>query len=109
MPAAGRPTPADDAGLRRAGSEARWWLVTALLALAAFAHVQDRVTAAGARRFVAEARRALDGDGLRMRADEAMRPANARSVRLGIVAAAAVFGASGVARLVALRRTRRPS
>ncbi len=96
-------------GARRVGIEARWWLVTALLALAAFAHIQDRVTAAAAVRFASEQRRALDGAGLRVQADVAMQPAIDRSARLGLVAAAAVVGASGVARLVALRLTRRPS
>lgn len=94
---------------RRIGFEGRWWLATAVVALAAFAHVQDRVTAAAAVRFASEQRRAPEGAGLRVQADVAMQPAIDRSVRLGLVAAAAVVGASGVARLVALRLTRRAS
>jgi len=101
--AVARPRPA------RPGLEVRWWLATALLALAVFAHVQDRVTAAAAVRFVAEQQLALDGIGLSRQADEAMRPAIARSAPVGLVAAAAVVGLSGVARLVALRLARRPS
>jgi len=89
-------------------SETRWWVVTALLALVAFAHVQDRVTAAGARRYVAEQRLALDGQGELVPADQAMRPANARAVRAGLAAASGVVLLSGVARVIALR-SRRPS
>lgn len=98
-----------EAGRRHLGFEGRWWLVTALLALAAFAHVQDRVTAAAAVRFVAEQRQALDSGGLRVPVDMVMQPAIDRSARAGLVAAAGVLGLSGVARLLALRLARRPS
>ena len=60
-----------------------------------FAYVTARSpeAAAAAVRFAGEQRRALDGAGIRMRADEAMRPAIDRSARMGLLAAAAVVGA----------------
>lgn len=86
-----------------------WWLVTGVLALVVFAYVQDRVTAAGARRYVAEQRMALDVGAPLVRPDQAMRPVIDRSVRAGVTAAAVVVGLSGLARLVALRRAGRAS
>ena len=64
--------------------------VTALLALAAFCIVQDRVTAAGARRYVRLQAEALAGRGPLVTVDEIMQPAIASSVRWGLAAAGAV-------------------
>ena len=72
-------------------------------AIVAFCVVQDRVTAAGARRYVALQRAALAGSGPTVSIDEVMTPAVRASVRGGIVSAAGVFvlglaAAAGVAR-----------
>jgi hypothetical protein len=60
-------------------------IATALAAVVVFAVVQDRVTAAGARRYVALQRTALAGGGPVVTVDEIMRPAIARSVREGLL------------------------
>jgi hypothetical protein len=60
-------------------------IVTAIAALAVFAVVQDRVTAAGARRYVALQRDALAGHGPAVTIDEIMRPAIQRSVQQGLL------------------------
>ena len=60
-------------------------IITALLALAVFAVVQDRVTAAGARRYVALQRDALAGRGPAVTIDQIMRPAIQRSVQQGLL------------------------
>lgn len=74
-------------------------IATAIAALVVFAVVQDRVTAAGARRYAALQRQALAGHGHAVTVDEIMRPAIERSVHEGflwggvvIVAGASVAG-----------------
>ena len=70
--------------------------VTFAAALAAFCIVQDRVTAEGARRYVALQKDALRGIRPAVTIDEVMQPAIDRSVRLGLAAAGAV-GVTGAA------------
>lgn len=60
-------------------------VATAIVAVVVFAVVQDRVTAAGARRYVALQRAALAGRTHTVTVDEVMRPAIAQSVRQGLV------------------------
>ena len=60
-------------------------VITALAAVVVFAVVQDRVTAAGARRYVALQRDALAGRGQLVPVDRIMRPAIARSVQQGLM------------------------
>jgi hypothetical protein len=60
-------------------------IATALAALVVFAIVQDRLTAAGARRYVALQRAALAGRGPTVTVDAIMRPAIAQSVHDGLV------------------------
>ncbi len=74
---------------------------TAVAALATFCVVQDRVTADGARRYVALQREALAGRGKRVTIEEVMQPAVDRSVRDGLLAAGGVAVVGG---LVAWRR-----
>jgi hypothetical protein len=78
--------------------------VTAVAALATFCIVQDRVTAEGARRYVALQREALAGRGKRVTIEEVMQPAIDRSVRDGLLAAGGVAVMGGV---VAWRRRKR--
>jgi hypothetical protein len=60
----------------------RWIvLLSVIAALAVFLVVQDRVTAAGARRYVALQRSAIAGRTPRVTIDEVMRPAVERAVR----------------------------
>jgi hypothetical protein len=75
--------------------------MTMLVALAAFAVVQDRGTASGAREYVARQREALAGRGERVTIDEVMQPAIDRSVRDGLLAAGGVVIVGG---LIAWRR-----
>ena len=75
--------------------------ITLLAALAAFAHIQDRVTASGARRYVAVQGAALAGRGERVTIEEVMQPAIDRSVRDGLLAAGGLMAVGG---LVAWRR-----
>ena len=93
-----------DSWVRRvAGS--RGWVGGSLLAgVVVFCAVQDRVTAAGARRYVALQREALAGNGRLVTIEEAMGPAVERSVRLASLAGGAVV-AAGVA--LGARRRRR--
>ena len=77
--------------------------VTFVAALATFCIVQDRVTAAGARRYVALQKDALAGRGPLVTIDEIMQPAIDRSVRMGLLAASGVVVAGG---LFAWRRQR---
>src|SRR5262245_65958543 len=70
-------------------------IATALAAVVVFAMVQDRVTAAGARRYVALQRAALAGRGPAVTDDEIMRPSVAQSVRDGLLWGGAVL-VSGV-------------
>lgn len=75
--------------------------LTVFAALVAFAVVQDRTTADGARRYVALQRDALAGRGKRVTIDEVMQPAIDRSVRDGLLAASGVVIIGG---LIAWRR-----
>lgn len=75
--------------------------VTAVAAAATFCVVQDRITAEGARRYVALQREALAGRGSRVTIEEVMQPAIDRSVRDGLLAAGGVVIVGG---LVAWRR-----
>ena len=80
----------------------RMALVIVLAALAVFAVVQDRVTAAGARRYVAAQRAALDGQGPPVTIDAVMTPAIRDGVRQGLLAGGTVmtvgFGAAALIR-----------
>jgi hypothetical protein len=76
-------------------------IATALAAVVVFAVVQDRVTAAGARRYVALQRAALAGRGPAVTVDEIMRPAIAQSVRDGLLWGGVVL-VSGVGMAVAV-------
>jgi hypothetical protein len=79
-------------------------IATALAAVVVFAVVQDRVTAAGARRYVALQRAALAGQGPAVTVDEIMRPAIAQSVREGLLWSGVVLiGGAGIAAAVATR------
>ena len=60
-------------------------VVTALSALAVFCVVQDRITAAGARRYAALQRDALAGRGRAVTIDEIVRPAVEQSVHEGLL------------------------
>ena len=60
-------------------------IATAIVAVVVFAVVQDRVTAAGARRYVALQRAALAGRAHTVTVDEIMRPAVAQSIRQGLL------------------------
>jgi hypothetical protein len=80
-------------------------VATAIAALAVFAVVQDRVTAAGARRYVALQREALAGHGEPVTVDEIMRPAIDRSVQQGLTWGGVVLVAgAGIAGAVKRRR-----
>jgi len=78
-------------------------VATALLASATFCVVQDRVTAAGARRYVRLQRAAMADGGSLVTIDEVMRPAIDRSVRQGLAWASLVAGL-GVTAAVAAQR-----
>jgi hypothetical protein len=73
-------------------------------AFVVFCIVQDRVTAEGARRYVALQRDALAGRGPAVTIDAVMQPAVARSVRLGLVSSGAVVAVGVAAGLVVRRR-----
>jgi hypothetical protein len=75
-------------------------IATAIAAVVVFAVVQDRVTAAGARRYVMLQRAALAGRSQAVTVEEIMRPAIAQSVREGLLWGGAVLVA-GVAIAVA--------
>jgi len=80
-------------------------LVTTLAALVVFAAVQDRITASGARRYVAIQRDALAGRTQLVTVDEIMRPAVRRSVQQGLIWGGLVLvGGIGVAAAVARRQ-----
>ena len=81
-----------------------WFTLAA--AVAVFCIVQDRVTAAGARRYVALQRDALAGRRPLVSVDEIMRPAVDRSVRLGLLSSGAV-AAAGAGAAVVLSRFQR--
>jgi hypothetical protein len=79
-------------------------IATALVAVVVFAIVQDRVTAAGARRYVALQRAALAGRGPAVTVDEIMRPAIAQSVHDGLLWGGVVLVSGvGIAAAVAAR------
>jgi hypothetical protein len=78
--------------------------VTAAAAVGVFCVVQDRVTAAGARRYVALQREAMAGRGRSVTVDEVMQPAIDRSVRLGLLSSGAVAGLGVAAGLVVRSR-----
>jgi len=79
-------------------------IATALAALVAFAIVQDRVTAAGARRYVMLQRAALAGHGSPVTVDAIMRPAIAQSVHDGLLWGGVVLASGvGIAAAVAAR------
>jgi hypothetical protein len=79
-------------------------IVTAIAAFVVFAFVQDRVTAAGARRYVAIQRDALAGRAQPVTVDEIMRPAIQRSVHQGLLWGGVVLVA-GVGLAVAIGRS----
>jgi hypothetical protein len=79
-------------------------LLTLLAAVAVFCVVQDRGTAAGARRYVALQRDAIAGRGAPVTIDGVMRPAIADSVRRGLGWGAAVMMAGVAVTAVAGRR-----
>ena len=80
-------------------------VMTAIVAFAVFCVVQDRVTAAGARRYAALQRDALAGHGRAVTIDEIMKPAIERSVQQGLLWSGAVMVAGfSVAGAVARRR-----
>lgn len=83
-----------------------FWL-TAAAALAVFCIVQDRVTAAGARRYVVLQREAIAGRGPAVTIDGIMQPAIDRSVRLALVWSGAVAACGFTAGLLAGRSGRR--
>lgn len=79
-------------------------IATALVAVVVFAIIQDRVTAAGARRYVALQRAALAGRGSAVTVDEIMRPAVAQSVHEGLLWGGVVLVSGvGIAAVVAAR------
>jgi hypothetical protein len=81
-------------------------VMSAVAAFAVFCVVQDRVTAAGARHYVALQRDAIAGHGPAVTIDQIMRPAIEQSVQQGLLWGAAVL-VSGltVAGAVARKRT----
>src|SRR5205823_4591923 len=81
-------------------------IITAIAALVVFAVVQDRVTAGGARRYVALQRDALAGRGNAVTVDEVMRPAIERSVQQGLMWGGAVLVAGASVAGVVFRRQR---
>jgi hypothetical protein len=85
--------------------------VTLAAAVAAFCIVQDRVTAAGARRYVTLQTAALAGRdagrGPAVTVEEVMRPAIRRSVRLGLLAGGGVASVGLIAAAVMRRAARR--
>ena len=83
------------------------WIVLASIAaaVAVFLVVQDRITAAGARDYVARQRAAAAGQAPAVTIDEVMRPAVARSVRAGLLWGGVVLAAGlAIAWLSAGRR-----
>jgi LPXTG-motif cell wall-anchored protein len=84
----------------------RWVLFSCLAAVVVFAVVQDRVTAGGARSYVALQRQALASGGPAISVDDVMRPAVRRSIEQGLVWGGAVLVA-GIAGAFVTRRRRR--
>ena len=82
-------------------------VATALLAVVVFAIVQDRITAAGARRYATLQRDALAGRGQLVTIDQIMRPAIARSVQQGLMwGGVVVIAGVALARMVSTRQRR---
>ncbi|HTI43964.1 MAG TPA: hypothetical protein VL693_19195 [Vicinamibacterales bacterium] len=82
-------------------------VISALAAVVVFAVVQDRVTAAGARRYVMVQRDALAGRGQLVTIDQIMKPAIARSVQRGLMWGGVVLVAGvSLAGVVSTRRRR---
>ena len=80
-------------------------VVIALLAgFAVFCAVQDRITAAGARRYVALQRDAAAGRGAAVTVEEIMQPVIDRSVRAGLAWGGGVAAAGVAVALIAGRR-----
>src|ERR1051325_6547640 len=79
-------------------------VATAVAALVVFAVVQDRVTAEGARRYVALQRDAIAGRGQPVTVDEIMQPAIRHSVQQGLLWGGLVVVA-GVGASIAIGRT----
>jgi hypothetical protein len=79
---------------------------TLVLALVVFWVVQDRVTAAGARQYVALQRAAIAGHGQTVTVDQIMQPAIRRSVQQGLVWSGVVLVAGCVAAAAIARRGR---
>ena len=77
---------------------------TVVAAVIVFCAVQDRVTAAGARRYVALQREAAAGGRAPVSVDDIMRPAIARSVRNGLAWSGGVVAAGLIVAAVAGRR-----
>jgi hypothetical protein len=72
----------------------RWIVVLSVAAaIAVFLVVQDRITAAGARDYVARQRAAAVGQAPAVTIEEVMRPAVARSVRAGLLWGGVVLAA----------------
>ncbi len=67
-------------------------VVTFVAALVVFAAVQDRVTASGARRYVAQQRLAMAGRSTPVAIEDVMAPTVRRSVRDGLTWSAVVMG-----------------
>jgi hypothetical protein len=79
-------------------------VTTGIVALAVFCVVQDRITAAGARRYASLQRDALAGRGRVVTIDEVMKPAIEQSVQQGLFWGGGVMAAGlGVAGAVARR------
>ena len=82
-------------------------VISALAAVVVFAVVQDRVTAAGARRYVMVQRDAPAGRGQLVTIDQIMKPAIARSVQRGLMWGGVVLVAGvSLAGVVSTRRRR---
>lgn len=85
-------------------------LLTAFVAaVVVFCVVQDRVTAEGARQYVALQRAALEGGGQMVTIEGTVAPAVARSVRQGLLWGSVVLGGGVAVAVVAQRRERRVS
>ena len=82
-------------------------LITVAAAIVTFAIVQDRVTAAGARRYVALQREATAGHRPPVTIDEVVNPAVRRSVHQGLVWSSAVLAGGIVIAALARGRSRR--
>ena len=86
---------------------ARSVLISVVVALGVFCVVQDRVTAAGARRYVRVHRDAAAGGGAAPSIDEVMRPAVRQSAWYGALSGGAAAGVALGAGALWGRRSRR--